>query len=284
MKLGLGTVQFGMNYGISNEAGIVCLDEVDRILTNARNNHITLLDTAQAYGESEEQIGKVNSQDFKIITKLRPGIQANEIRVSVRNSILVLNRRILDGVLFHEFNDYYKNPQTLKNLDETKSEGLIRKTGFSLYLTEHLDFLLDNHIEFDILQIPFNIFDQRFKSYFKVLKEKRIEIQCRSVFLQGLVFLNPKHMKSHFNEYIPLFLKFHNKIRDLNSTVVKTCLNYVYSIKEIDHIIIGVCSNKELQMSLDSLSSKTFEMEKYHKDFQGFSISDEKIVLPCNWE
>ena len=69
MKLGLGTVQFGCSYGISNTKGQVLKDEVKRILDFAHKNGIDILDTASLYGNSEEILGQFDLSKFKIVTK-----------------------------------------------------------------------------------------------------------------------------------------------------------------------------------------------------------------------
>ena len=57
MKLGLGTVQFGMHYGISNREGKTPLREVTKILHVARDNQISVLDTAAQYGGQRTGVG-----------------------------------------------------------------------------------------------------------------------------------------------------------------------------------------------------------------------------------
>ena len=70
MKLALGTAQFGMEYGIANKNGKVSLDEAKAIITLGRLAGIDTLDTAMAYGDSEESLGKLSTEDFHVITKL----------------------------------------------------------------------------------------------------------------------------------------------------------------------------------------------------------------------
>ena len=172
MKIAIGTVQFGLNYGISNSGGAVNLDMIDKILKLCKQNNLDMLDTAQSYGNSEFQIGQFVSKGFKIVTKLKPEIKGHEILISIKESIKNLKQKRLYGLLFHNFSDYKENPESYETLKNVKKDGLIQKIGFSLYYPQDLELLFENDIEFDLIQIPFNIFDQRFLPYFKELKSK----------------------------------------------------------------------------------------------------------------
>ena len=133
------------------------------------------------------------------------------------------------------------------------------------------------------MQIPFNVFDQRFKPYFKELKKRNIEIHIRSVFLQGLVFLEPEKMGTHFSDYISHFREFHTKINQSGYSIVEVCLNYVNIQPEVDKIIIGICKEEELKTNLKALRTVTLKDKSFYNSFEQFQISNEKIILPFNW-
>lgn len=282
MRLAIGTVQFGLNYGINNQNGIVSEEELNKILNDARNNKIDLLDTAQAYGNSEIRLGSLDCSKFNIISKLKPGIVISEIKDSVKNSSKNLKKSNLEGVLFHDFNDYKMDPKLIDELICLKRDKLIKKIGFSLYYPSELDLILSQNIDFDILQIPFSIYDQRFKKYFKELKKRNIEIHVRSVFLQGLVFMNPDKLSKHFDKYKHQFLSFQNKCLQLNQSISSVCLNYVYGHQEIDRVIIGVCSSKELIDNIVQIQNNSLNFNKLK--FENFEIIDESVILPFNWK
>lgn len=92
-KIILGTVQFGLNYGINNNAGIPDYKEISSILRYAQSNNISYLDTAASYGNSEKVIGKYHKESetkFKINTKFPNGI-INDFESQIRNSVDRLN-------------------------------------------------------------------------------------------------------------------------------------------------------------------------------------------------
>ena len=284
MKLALGTVQFGLDYGISNQTGAVQLSEIEKILRRARCHGIDLLDTAQAYGESESRIGFTDTKGFRIISKLRPGIEFSEINTSVINSLMKLHRDNLYGVLFHDFKDFMRNLRTINVLNSCKDNGLIEKIGFSLYFPAELEFLLKEGIRFDVVQIPFNVFDQRFKPYFSELKNAGIEIHTRSVFLQGLVFLKPYQLSPHFSDYLQLFVDFQEEVYKSNLSIASACLNYVCLHHEIDNVIIGVCTEKELMFNIQAIQDTRKEQANLMKKITAFRIDNEEIILPFNWK
>src|SRR5690554_5992846 len=80
-RLALGTVQFGLPYGVANQSGQVSLEEVGQILESARQAGVRTLDTATAYGESEVILGQQDLQEFAVVTKL-PEVPADCLDVS----------------------------------------------------------------------------------------------------------------------------------------------------------------------------------------------------------
>lgn len=282
MRLSIGTVQFGLNYGIHNKKGIVTKKESHRILKTAGKNAIDLIDTAQAYGDSESLLGSLDLPKFNFVTKLRPGILVSEVFASVKKSCKYLDVKDLEGVLVHDFRDYYEKPKIVDELIRLKEGGIVKKIGFSLYYPCELDQLFSQNIEFDILQIPFSIYDQRFKKYFGEIKKRNIEIHVRSVFLQGLVFLEPDKLPQHFVSQREQFLSFKNKCSQLNQPISSVCLNYVYSHHEIDRVVIGVCSSKELLQNINQIKDNLLDFNE--SKFSKFKITDESIILPFNWK
>ena len=188
-KLVLGTVQFGLDYGINNQFGQVHQDEVGQILRWAKKSGINTFDTSSAYGSSESVLGRSlseNNLQFQIISKY-PQSKENVATVFA-SSIEKLHQQKLYGYLVHHFEFYQSHPQLWEEMKQLKAEGKVEKIGFSLYDINQLQYLLDNRVEFDILQFPYNLFDRQFDVYLPQLKQSGVEIHTRSVFLQGLFF------------------------------------------------------------------------------------------------
>ena len=168
-KIALGTAQFGLPYGISNTRGQVDRTEMDKIWQVARGANITMLDTAIAYGNSEENIGATESVGFDIVTKLPPLPGAETavtqwVHSQIENSLTKLKRNSVYGLLLHNPADLLaaNGDELLAALVNLKQEGLIKKFGVSIYAPTELDSLLSRIPNFvpDIVQAPLNVIDQ----------------------------------------------------------------------------------------------------------------------------
>jgi aryl-alcohol dehydrogenase-like predicted oxidoreductase len=291
MKLGLGTAQFGLNYGISNTSGQTTIDEVRNIFKIAHANNINLIDTAALYGNSEKIIGESleQSQTFKIVTKTPyfntseiTQIQINLLETSINKSLSNLKAQSLYGVLFHNANDLFcKNGERLYlKLKKFKSQKIISKIGFSVYSQEQIDMLL-NHFDFDLIQLPINILDQKLlvNGYLKKLKSHNIEIHARSVFLQGLLLMIIETIPAYFQPIHGLLKKFHIAIQEQNISPIQAALYFVKNITYIDHIIIGVNNSIQLIENINAYNLKTCTI-----NFESFACFDESFTNPSSWK
>jgi aryl-alcohol dehydrogenase-like predicted oxidoreductase len=281
-RIGIGTAQFGMNYGINNITGVIPQNEVYEILNFALQYDIELLDTASSYGMSEKVIGNYPYRErFKIVSKFS-NCKVNEIDNLLKTSLNYLKTDSIYGYLFHSFKDFKNNTELLQKLKDIQSLGKIRKLGFSLYLTAELDFLLDNDIEFEILQIPYNIFDRRFEDFLPILKSRNVEVHTRSVYLQGLIFRNLKELSPHFNDYKSKLLSLDEVANNLDVSKQELALNFCLSNKLIDKVIIGIDNLNQLKETI--LSVEKYDLINNNVSiFDKFKTEDEKFLLPFNW-
>ena len=162
-KLAIGTAQFGLNYGVTNHSGKVKIKEVIKILDRANNSGIYTIDTSANYGNSEEVLGKIGVKNCQVITKtIMLNDDVNIVVDCFEKSLLRLNINQAEGILIHNFDDI-KNKNfdvLLKRLEEFKRDDVVKKIGFSTYTPKQVDFLLEN-FDFDLIQLPFNVFDNR---------------------------------------------------------------------------------------------------------------------------
>jgi aryl-alcohol dehydrogenase-like predicted oxidoreductase len=283
-KLALGTVQFGLDYGINNKTGQIPKKEVFKILDFASSNEIKLLDTAYNYGNSEKVIGeflKQNRNNFKIISKL-PNVKLEEVEIYFQKTLLNLSISSIYGYLLHDFNLFLENPSVLNKLIDLKKSKKIKKLGFSLYYPKDLEYLIKNNIGFDLVQVPFNIFDQRFAKYFPLLKDKKVEIHIRSVFLQGLFFKDPNTLPKKLIKAKSKLKIVQVLAKKLNVSVSSVCLNFALLNSFIDQAIIGVDKLDDLKENLANLKHRKLVKDIY-KELEKLHIIDEQIILPVNW-
>lgn len=259
-KIALGTVQFGLNYGISNTTGQVSADEIAKILDFCKKNKINTLDTAQGYGDSEKVLGQFDLAPFKVITKL---IGEARLEQSLEN----LKLSSVYALMFHRENEC--TDETWKQFEAYKSQSLVKKIGVSVYTPKTLENLIDRY-PVEIVQFPMNILDQSFVPLLPKLKKKHIEVHTRSTFLQGLLL-----MDSIPNYFEPV----KNKINSIPKPRLQHTLNFVKEQKGVNKLVLGITKLQDLQEIVEAYNTDVPET-----DYSAFAIADEKYINPSLWK
>lgn len=258
-KLALGTVQFGMNYGISNMHGQVSVGEIERILTFCKTHGICTLDTAQGYGESEAVLGRYDLSSFKIVTKLMGNAE-------LEKSLAKLNVSSVYALMFHRENEV--TDTAWRKFENWKKQKLTKKIGVSVYSPDKLLRIIQNY-PVDIVQIPLNLLDQRFIPLLPELKSKKIEIHVRSVFLQGLLLMT---------DYPAQFDSIKHILQGIPHPKLLYALHFVLSLKQVDKLVVGVTCLQDLEEIYKAATSPCPSV-----DYSIFSVHDEKIINPSLW-
>jgi aryl-alcohol dehydrogenase-like predicted oxidoreductase len=140
MKLALGTVQFGLKYGIANVVGQVPFNQMSSILNEARQAGIDTLDTAISYGDCEARLGELGIKNWNVITKI-PALPKSLdyiedwVLQQVHDSLQRIGVEQLDGLLLHQPSDIL-GPQGaiyVRTLEKIRDDGLVRSIGYSIY-------------------------------------------------------------------------------------------------------------------------------------------------------
>ncbi|MBK9389763.1 MAG: aldo/keto reductase [Bacteroidetes bacterium] len=190
-KLVLGTVQFGLNYGINNSNGMPSEDEVFKILDTAYDNGIYNLDTADAYGNAISVIGKYHRSrhnKFNLFSKFK-SVKYGEFERVVNASLEKLDIERFEVYSYHSFKDYSDDKNIIEDLINLKKKGLVNKIGISVYTNYELEIVVqDNFI--DVIQLPFNLLDNQNLRGKLVSMARRNgkEVHARSVFPARIVF------------------------------------------------------------------------------------------------
>jgi aryl-alcohol dehydrogenase-like predicted oxidoreductase len=282
MKLALGTAQFGLAYGIANNDGKVGQSEVAKILARARESSIDTLDTAIAYGDSEARLGGVGVNGFKIVTKLPPDVNA-DIEVWVHQNLRASMRRLgidaVYGLLVHRPKQLLgpDGPALANALKNLKNQGLVKKIGASIYDTEELD-ALTRVCKFDLIQAPFNVFDQRLMTsgWLARLHALGVEVHIRSAFLQGLLLMPLDRIPVKFRPWSELFDRWHLWLNDHESTALQACLAFV-NHPMIDRVVVGVDSVIQLNEILQSAINLPLG------GLTDLACDNKNIINPSNW-
>lgn len=291
MTLGLGTVQFGTDYGISNTTGKCPPEEVAKILRKADEIGIATLDTSPLYGSSEEVLGQKLPEEhtFQIVTKT-PKFLDNEI--SDKNvkeleetffmSLSKMKQSKIYGLLIHDCDNLLAKDghRLIDKMIDLKDRGLVRKIGVSIYDYKQIDYLLDNFL-IDLIQIPINVLDQRLLESGHLLKIKKagVEVHARSVFMQGLLLMESDNLPTFFDsikEPLDCYRRFLDKN---NLSPVEAALSFVKSIREIDIILCGVCNLFQLNEIIEAYS-----ICNNYENWDSFGLDNDEILNPSRWE
>lgn len=289
-KIALGSVQFGLEYGVSSGPGKVKSEEVKKILSYAASKNIDLIDTAFGYGNSEKILGNIKiNKNFQIVTKTRyfdnNKITENDLMLLKKDfyaSLEKLKTNSVYGLLIHNPSDIFKpNAEKLfETLKELKKIKKIKKLGVSTYNLKQLRYVLEN-FRVDIVQLPLNIFDRRVidSGILKELNDKGIEVHARSIFLQGLLLMPKEKRPNKFNHWDDLWNTWHQWLKDNKITALEATLKYATSIPEISKIVVGVDSKTQLEEIISALFSNVslprIPPELYTKDLN--------LINPSNW-
>lgn len=284
MKLALGTVQFGLTYGVANTGGQVTLTEAKKILDLARNFGIEMLDTAAEYGESESALGKIGVCSFKVVTKLPSQIDdgkhvATWVKQCLKTSLRFLGAESIYGLLLHR-SEQLTGPsgkQLFNAVNELKVAGLIKKFGVSIYDPSELDAVTQICMP-DIVQAPLNVLDRRLiaSGWLQKLHDSGVEVHIRSVFLQGLLLLPRQNIPEKFKLWTSLFDSWHTWQVEHSADPLVVSLAAVSGYL-INRVIVGVDSPNQLQQIVQAAEKCNTE------SYPDLSCDDLNLIKPSNW-
>lgn len=274
MKLGLGTVQFGQAYGVSNTRGKVSREDAAAILSRAAAAGVKVLDTAANYGAAESVLATLDTTPFRIVTKTvsaRNGVDAVIDRA--RQSARTLKA---DTLLVHAAADL-RDAALWPALQQLKTEGIFRHIGISAYVGDD-PLTLAQTFKPDVMQLPFSVLDQRLlkSGVLDRLKRMEVEIHARSVFLQGLLFLDTLPEKLR---HAALDLSITKAaIAASGATPLQAALAFVLSRPEVDVALVGVTSVGELDEILAAATRPP-----PHLNWSSLALTDETVLTPSLW-
>ena len=250
-QLCLGTVQFGLPYGITNQVGQVHEQEVRRILDLAVVSGINLLDTAQAYGTAETVLGQCwpTHAPRRLISKLPAGAPRQSWEDSLISSLQRLRSPKLNGFLLHRASDLHApdGGQLLHWLESLRDRGLVERIGVSIYEASELEALPLDRLQ--LVQLPLSVYDQRLIRDGTVakLQDQGIAVHVRSVLLQGLILQSsqywPDHLSAAFRVHHDLWREH---LRRSGLSPLAAALGFVHACEGVEAVLVGVLSVKEL--------------------------------------
>jgi len=286
-KVVLGTANFGMPYGLNNSNSALNIVNINDLLKYSQKNQINYLDTAEAYGSSQEVLGRVGVQNFKIITKVKPikdkSISKETINVIEQNLYQTLKKlkvKSVDTYLIHHSNDLEKKGSQLLYdfLIRKKEAGLINNIGVSAYSTEEVQSIVQR-FNIDVVQMPFNIIDRRIldNNFIGYLQKNNVDVHARSIFLQGLLLKRIEDLPKKFIPWKKLFSYWHSWLNDNQISALTACSSFALRDDRIEKVVFGVDNKNQLDEIINSVDLNSLIPPS------DLSISDEMLINPANW-
>ena len=271
-----------MDYGVTNADGKVANEKIRAILEKCRTKGIREVDTAQAYGRAEEELGEAGVGDFSITTKVYvyPGEGAKAVTEKLARSLRYLKVKQIENLLLHNEDCLARDDADLivEELYRLVEEGLARKVGISSYEPRQALALCKKY-GFQVAQLPANALDHRLlqNGLFDRFLENKIEVQIRSVLLQGILIGHPRNPSGVPQKLIRLTEEFRTKCRDRGLTPLQGALGWAYQKLKQAKIVVGVTGPNDLQQILESLPREAL-------DFRFATPAWTEEYDPRNWK
>ena len=285
MKIALGTVQFGQNYGVANTSGKLDSAQVGQVLKFAKKSGIKVLDTAISYGESEAVLGRHDLTSWKVVTKL-PAVDKDCYDIDawvlskVRESLKKLQLNCLHGLILHRPEQLLgcRGKDLYAALRAIKEAGLVHKIGISVYGPIELQPLFDEYA-MDLVQAPLSILDRRLveSGWANRLKQAGVEVHSRSAFLQGLLLMPPDSRPEKFQAWAPIWRIWDKYLADMGLSPLQACLRYFNTNETVDHVLVGVDTLLQLQEVVLESNGKLPNLPLFP------SLQDERLINPASW-
>ena len=291
----LGTVQLGIDYGIVGSTQKPTQDAAFSVLDAAAKLGVNAWDTANNYGDSETVIGNWIAADRgpkpNIITKIGPLDHSS--RDALRDDILRQTEKCckdlqvdkLEMLMLHDFNDYAKNPDVCtKVFADLKAEGIIQTSAISTYSEYDYNILAES--EFDATQIPLNVFDwgKIESGEMDALKKAGKAVFTRSVYLQGLVFMNPENLPEKRAFCKPTLDTYQALCREFEVSPAVLALSYVLSVPAVTSVVLGCQTPEQVASNCDMIGSR-IELTAAHMEAlrKAFADTPRRVLDPRIW-
>lgn len=284
-QLILGTVQFGLDYGITNSSGEIPDQVVQQMLVFAEEHDIRIFDTAADYGNSQYRLGQLApiGNRNRYVTKFSlPTDGSSPTHENVySDSMKLLQVEKLHGVLFHKLEDLRDSrlEKTLEILRAGRDAGILSKIGVSIYNRADLELALEVFPDLDLLQLPANVLDMNLLESEEVhkLKSRGVEIHVRSVFLQGLLLTSPSQLSDFFEPLKPALIKLQNVAAKTGKSVLELLLAKIRHHRYVDAVLVGATTLGEL-----TEITSAWESASEYEDFELPAVPRE-ILDPRAW-
>ena len=289
-RMALGTVEMGIDYGIAapGEFGRPTENEAVRLLEEAADAGINFFDTAPAYGESERLLGRAlgHREDCFFATKVtipQTGDVVAAIELSLRESGKRLQRDVLDIVQIHNATlDVLRSGEVTAALQNARQNGAIRFLGASVYAVDEA-LAVVNDGRFDILQVAYNILDQRMADrVFSAARRAGVGVLVRSAFLKGVLTDKAQHLPVGLELLRQAADRVKNELAGSWAAMPETALRFCLSAPEVSTVLVGVRTLAELKEALKAATAGSLAPDLCARA-HSMALTDERLLNPSNW-
>ncbi|WP_342645598.1 aldo/keto reductase [Mucilaginibacter sp. CSA2-8R] len=276
-EVAFGCVEIGMPYGIgiNSEQDMLSEYEAIHLLQTALTLGINFFDTARAYGNSESIIGKAfrhHRSEVIIATKCTHFQKPNGdippynelkliIETSLQESLMALQTNYVDVYMLHQADERLLRDNNVQAIfADLRNSGLIKATGVSTYTNEQTQLAIDAGC-WDVIQVPFNMMDQRQSALFDKAVSQGIGLIIRSVLLKGLLSDRGKNLHPALSQVEAHIQKYNTLTQSLNVTLPALATQFALSFPQISAILVGIDKLDFLEQSVDVATRNPLHQE-----------------------
>jgi aryl-alcohol dehydrogenase-like predicted oxidoreductase len=283
-ELGLGTAPFGMRSGVGSAAAPVREAERRAILDAAAEARVTLVDTAPRYGDCERLLGQSwpFPSPFRVIAKTIPLAEGlHRLEARARRSLDHMGLPRAHALVVERPEDLMGPEGRLlwATLEKLKDEGLYQKIGVSVGASDE-PVHLARRFRPDLIQISCSMLDQRAArtGVLSALKDLGAEVQLRSIFLRGLLFLPREALPRAIADAGPALSRVRRILAECGADPLQAALAYAFSRTEASSVIVGVASAAELRAILAAAAAPAPDL-----DWSELSLDHPAALDPSLW-
>lgn len=283
----MGTVQFGLPYGVTNKAGRPPLEQAFAVLDSAWDAGVRMLDSAQGYGEANQVIAEYHAQRphrFGVINKvLRQPADVNFVYETLERERDALLIDAFECVMFHYPASVGRDvPDDF--FSQIHARGLSKRSGLSMESAQDYQWLRQRFV-FDVVQLPSNPINQKFitDAFIDDLAQELVDVHVRSVLLQGLLLAGasvPVYLK-------PLSILINKMTQDSERygiSMLEACLLYHLQRESVGHIVVGAQDVHQWQEIVDAYKKANFIKARVTLPWHDYACDDFDLVYPVQWE
>lgn len=295
MKLCIGTVQFGVGYGLHGKPTPVVADSV-ALLNAAVRQGVDAIDTSSLYGEAENVVGAfmrqslVPRENLFLVSKFGlssfEGLSAAEcvgrLERGAETSLAKMGVEYIDAYICHVPSAVH-DERIVRAMVSLRESGKAHKVGFSVYETDEAVAAIDTHAV-DFLQIPLSVLDQRMsvEGVLDRAAEAGVELHARSAFVQGLALMAENEVPEHLIATRPVLVQLERLCREFGVARRDLAMAFVRGHRQVSHLVFGVHDMNQLQENVDSFSADVPE-EALKEAKRLFAEVDSNLVMPNKW-